>query len=250
MMKTDLIALEKLPLDGEAPDYAVVMLHGYGSNAEDLFSLSPLLQSFQPRLAIISVQAPEVLSWGSYSWFDLTEWHGAGSDVSLFGPRIALTADCCAPWILARLQSMGVALERSFLLGFSQGAMVSAELALEHWPTIGGVFAFSGCLVRCPPRVDRLLADRVEIDWIHGESDEVVPFGMMEHSLKPLRDRGWHPRVHRFPGMGHSIDRNALAVAGRVLAGLPLVSRETGGVSGLDPARFGDWQHKGRVSDF
>ena len=30
----------------------------------------------------------------------------------------------------------------------------------------------------------------------------------------------------------------------------PMLPKEIGGVDGLEPTRYGDWQHKGRCTDF
>ena len=53
-------------LNENAP--AIFFLHGYGSNMEDLFSLS---QFFSDEWAIISFQASESIGFGGYAWAEL-----------------------------------------------------------------------------------------------------------------------------------------------------------------------------------
>ena len=47
----------------------LVLLHGYGSNKEDLYGLKPYL----PELNIVCFQAPISLGMGGYAWYPI-EW--------------------------------------------------------------------------------------------------------------------------------------------------------------------------------
>ena len=46
----------------------LIMLHGYGSNEEDLFSFA---QELPDELLIISARAPLSLGFGSYAWYTI-----------------------------------------------------------------------------------------------------------------------------------------------------------------------------------
>ena len=46
----------------------IILIHGYGSNAEDLFSFKPYLPE---NYNIIAIQAPITLSYNSYAWYPL-----------------------------------------------------------------------------------------------------------------------------------------------------------------------------------
>ena len=57
------------PAEGDVKHKPTLFLiHGYGSNAEDLFSFAPHLPSTH---TIISLQAPLSLGYGSYAWYPL-----------------------------------------------------------------------------------------------------------------------------------------------------------------------------------
>ena len=46
----------------------IILIHGYGSNAEDLFSFAPYLPKSH---TIIALQAPLSMGQGSYAWYPL-----------------------------------------------------------------------------------------------------------------------------------------------------------------------------------
>src|SRR5262245_24616894 len=56
----------KSVIDGKPP--LLLLLHGYGANEDDLFSLAPYLDE---RFMIVSPRAPVVLQPMSYAWFNL-----------------------------------------------------------------------------------------------------------------------------------------------------------------------------------
>jgi phospholipase/carboxylesterase len=48
------------------PAPALLLLHGVGSNEQDLMGLAPMLD---PRFLIVSARAPITLQYGSYGWY-------------------------------------------------------------------------------------------------------------------------------------------------------------------------------------
>ena len=51
---------------GQAPPPLLLLLHGVGSNEEDLFALAPYLDA---RFLVVSARAPVALDYGGYGWF-------------------------------------------------------------------------------------------------------------------------------------------------------------------------------------
>ena len=60
--------LIKKPTDNSAKPPLVIMLHGYGSNEQDLFSFAHELPS---EMLIVSARAPLSLGFGSYAWYSI-----------------------------------------------------------------------------------------------------------------------------------------------------------------------------------
>ena len=116
-----------------------VLLHGYGSNEDDLFSFE---RFFPAQSAVFSMRAPLALAQGGRAWFSIdfekprSEWsnheEAEQSIDQLLGALEALPA------------AAGCALLPPVLVGFSQGAILSLATVLQAPTKIRGVAAFSG----------------------------------------------------------------------------------------------------------
>jgi phospholipase/carboxylesterase len=121
--------------------------------------------------------------------------------------------------LLDRVQAKyQVAGSRIVLGGFSQGAMVSLDLALSSDRPLAGIILFSGTIMCLDQWQKRLpLRKQVPILQSHGMVDPVLPF-MFAEELKDLLagagfDHTWKP----FMG-GHEIPPSVMAAAGEFLA--------------------------------
>ena len=65
MEKTSLYYIAQEPKIKTKNTSLLILLHGYGSNEEDLFSFASELSD---ELLIISARAPQVLGFESYAW--------------------------------------------------------------------------------------------------------------------------------------------------------------------------------------
>jgi len=60
----------------EAPaSPTIVLLHGYGSNKEDLFGLQPYFKGYN----LVCFQAPDAIGMGGYAWYPIDWNNGAKS---------------------------------------------------------------------------------------------------------------------------------------------------------------------------
>jgi phospholipase/carboxylesterase len=94
----------------------LILLHGYGSNEEDLFSFASELPE---DLIIVSARAPQTLGYGSYSWYTIhfNSPQGKFSDM----PEAIKSRETIAVFIDEVQQKYGISPKKTFLLGFSQG---------------------------------------------------------------------------------------------------------------------------------
>ena len=124
------------PPTGRPP--LVVMLHGIGADEHDLFGLAPALD---PRVMVVSLRAPRPYHTG-YSWFDIDFRPGGQIVPNLEQARAALR-DLIA-WLQEAPARHGTDPQRTFLLGFSQGAMMSLGVLHTKPALLAGVLALSG----------------------------------------------------------------------------------------------------------
>jgi phospholipase/carboxylesterase len=164
------VAPPRRKTDG-APAPLVVLLHGIGADENDLFSLAGHLD---PRFMVVSVRAPRSYQTG-YAWFDIA-WRANGSVV----PNVAQARETLADfvrWIEAAPARLGADPRRLYLLGFSQGAMMSLGVLRTAPDRLAGVVALSGrfsdALFETPPPSGTIAS--VPLFVGHGTQDDVLP---------------------------------------------------------------------------
>ena len=133
LVRAPKIILDKNPL--------LLLLHGYGSNEEDLFSFASELPE---EYYVISARAPYDMGFGSYAWyainFDANE--NKFSDI----PQAQQSRDIIANFIDELIANYPIDSTNVSLIGFSQGTILSYAVALSYPEKIQRVVAMSGYL--------------------------------------------------------------------------------------------------------
>ena len=157
--------------EGQAPPPLLLLLHGVGSNEEDLFALSPYLDR---RFLVVSARAPVALDYGGYGWFriDFTP-RGMEADVG----QAKRSLELLPGFIDGLVETYGADARRVYLAGFSQGAMMSLALLLTRPEKLAGVVAMSGRLPRqvLEREPDREAVRGKPVIITHGLYDPVLP---------------------------------------------------------------------------
>ena len=183
----------------------LLLLHGVGSNERDLFSLVPLLDK---RFLIISVRAPNTLEADSYAWFEVsfTPQGPVINPAQAEASRKALIA-----LINEAVTAYGADPKRVYLMGFSQGAIMSASVALTRPDLVAGVVMMSG---RILPEVQPLMAAPEKLAGlpllvVHGVADQVLPIRHGRESRQLLESLPLKLTYKEY-AMGHEVDRESL----------------------------------------
>jgi phospholipase/carboxylesterase len=196
------------------PKYLVIFLHGYGANGENLLDLSHEFRRVLPEAHFISPNAIEPWEGGfpdSYQWFSLNGGLGK-SELGQMANSIKNANKILANFIDAQLERFGLLAENLFIVGFSQGAMMSLYQGLSKNKKPAGVIAFSGKLI-LPEMVAEKTLSKPEICLIHGEADSVVPFANFLEAKKILEQQNFSFESHSFPHLDHTIDINGIRAA-------------------------------------
>lgn len=178
----------------------VIFLHGSGSNEQDLFELKGEL----PRdYNYLSVRAPKSMEQDRYQWFAKKGdgvYDGDTSDLKASGQMLLDFID------KARAKYSTDA-SKVYLVGFSQGAMMSYEVGLRPPVVVGGFAALSGRLL--PVLKAELKPGQAPLPLSifigHGTADDPVPYRHGTEANALLHKLDYQPEFHAYPGVGHSI---------------------------------------------
>lgn len=195
------------------PASAIILLHGLGSNAEDLIALAPLLAPVLPRTLFISPNAPWPcdMAPSGYQWFSLQE---PGADSRWAGVQQA--APYLAQFVREVAAASALPLGRIVLMGFSQGCMMALHVALRLEEPVAGVVGLSGALIG-PEHLEREIRSRPPILLAHGQMDPVVPYGAMAVAETVLQRNNVPVETVTSPQMQHNIDDIVLTATAQFL---------------------------------
>jgi phospholipase/carboxylesterase len=180
----------------------IILLHGYGSDEKDLFELR---KSFPARYLVISVRAPYSAGPQGYQWFEPGKSDGSS-------PEVEKSRKLIMKFIGEVIRKYNADKKQVYLIGFSQGAMMSYEAGLTSPETIKGISVLSGRLF--PTLRDKLKLTpelkQMKIFISHGTTDNRIPFTEGKSSADSLIKLGLKPEFHEYTGMGHSINEQVM----------------------------------------
>ncbi len=201
------------PSSGKSPKSLVILLHGYGSNGEDLISLAPYWDRDVPDAVFVSPDAPFGCEIGfGFQWFSLQSW----APLAMLAAA-ERTADILNKFIDEQMAEYNIPASKVALVGFSQGTMMSLFVAPRRKEPIAGVLGFSGALLGGEGLIGQPNVSRTNIHLVHGEMDPVVPVGAWLHATETLRQAGFEVSGHTTPGLAHSIDEKGIHEGGEFL---------------------------------
>lgn len=119
----------------------LLLLHGTGSNEQDLFSFADQLPG---KFLVVSVRAPYTIERGSYTWYELRFENGKPISNTIQAEQSRKT-------LLAFIEQLkgkhDFDASQVYLCGFSQGGIMSYSVALTAPEKIKGIAVMSGRLL-------------------------------------------------------------------------------------------------------
>jgi phospholipase/carboxylesterase len=201
------IVTSGVPLDDATA--AMVLVHGRGATARSILELG---QEFRHEgIAFLAPQAAGN-TWYPQSFLaplDANQPHLA-SALSLLGT------------LVSDLEAAGVPPERTFLLGFSQGACLMTEFVARNAREYGGVAAFSGGLIgpEGTPREYEGSLDGTSVYLGCGDNDPHIPVERVHETEEVLTGLDGSVTERIFEGMGHGVVQEEIAHVERMVAQL------------------------------
>ena len=179
----------------------LLLLHGYGSNEEDLFSFANELPD---EYYVISVRAPYNLMYGSYAWYAIN----FDADENKFSDleQARSSRDIVANFIDELIANYAIDAQKVSLIGFSQGSILSYAVALSYPQKVHRVAAISGYLNTEMAVLNYARNDfkNLRIFASHGTADQVIPVDWARKAKPVLASLGIETTYKEYP-IGHGI---------------------------------------------
>jgi len=194
------------PHSGGPVKQIILLLHGYGSNGDDLISFADVWRDVFPDALFLSPNAPEPVpfSYGGYQWFAIDEL-----TAEAMAAGVARAAPVINRFIDRQLERHGLTERDMALVGFSQGTMMSLYVGPRRERQLAGILGYSGLLTD-PAALAREVRTRPPVMLIHGAADPMVPVASMHAAESALTGLGFEVSSHISPGLGHGVDQVGL----------------------------------------
>jgi phospholipase/carboxylesterase len=194
---------------GEDPSRCVVLLHGFGADASDLLPLADFLDP-EGEWDFVFPEAPLEVPIGPMmsgrGWFPLSvrELQGDFDFTALRPPHIDASADLVFD-MMFHLNA-----KTCILGGFSQGAMIATEVALNNPEDVAGLILLSGTLLDESGWTKKAgVLQGKPVLQSHGMQDPVLPFAFAQRLMNLLKTAGADLTFVPFTG-GHEIPMSVL----------------------------------------
>jgi len=179
----------------------LLLLHGYGSNEEDLFSFASELPD---DYYVVSARAPYDLGYMSYAWYAIN----FDADENKFSDldQARQSRDLIAGFIDELIAKYPIDVANVTLIGFSQGSILSYAIALSYPEKIRRVVAMSGYLNTEMAKDGYVKNDfsNLRIFASHGTVDQVIPVDWAR-KIKPILDDLGIENLYKEYPVGHGV---------------------------------------------
>lgn len=188
------IAIDKAPL--------LIMLHGYGSNEEDLFSFA---EDLPAELFIISVRAPYPMPPYGHAWYEI---HFQGSVDGKFSDdnQAVISREKIVQFLEEVEEHYPVDPNNVTLVGFSQGCILSFAVALSYPEKIRNVIGLSGYINKniLKEGYEKKDFSKLSVYSSHGTADQVIPVAWARMTKPFLDSLKIDNQFSEFP-VGHGV---------------------------------------------
>ncbi len=181
---------------------AAIMMHGRGRTTDDILELADRIGN-----SAFTYLAPTARdnTWYPYSFMEATEKN----------EPFLTSALAIYDTLIAQLLEKGFSKEHIVLLGFSQGACLTAEYAVRHADRLGGIVLFTGGLIGPPGTSWNYPGSFQGTPIFLGASDVdgFVPLERVRESTVVFEQMGAQVIERVYPNMDHIINDDEIAIA-------------------------------------
>ncbi|UAY57050.1 alpha/beta hydrolase [Arachidicoccus terrestris] len=190
----------------EKAEKALIMLHGRGGSADDILSLAPHLNVRD--YALIAPQAT------GNTWYPLSFMAPAAHNEPWLSSAIEMVRQT-----VEKITQAGISPENIYFFGFSQGACLTLEFLARYAMRYGGAVAVIGGLIGEQINSVNYKGDFKQTPVFIGTSnpDFHVPIARVYATENILQDMNADVHLKEYPGFGHSINRDEIDQANKIV---------------------------------
>lgn len=177
---------------------AVILIHGRGAPPEDILGLADYFDD--DKTYFVAPQAD------NFTWYPN----------SFLVPRAQNQ-----PWLDSALDNLEHLItileqklppEKIFVMGFSQGACLAAEITCRNARKYGGIAVFTGGLIGQSVERNRYKGDfkSTKIYISNGDNDPHIPMERTEETATIMKELGAQVEKEIFPGRPHTINMSEI----------------------------------------
>jgi phospholipase/carboxylesterase len=200
-MNLSLNYLVKEPKIKKDKNPLLLLLHGYGSNEEDLFSFASELPE---DYYVISAQAPYTLQPYGYAWYAIN----FDADMNKFSDekQAVESRELIVKFIDELVKTYPIDVDNVTLVGFSQGSILSYAVALSYPEKVKRVVALSGYLNAdiLAEGFEKNDFSKLQFFVSHGTVDQVIPVEWARKTPEFLNHLGVKNVYFEYP-VGHGV---------------------------------------------
>ena len=188
---------------------AVILLHGYGGDGNDISMLSLNWKRHLPNTIFICPNGHETceINPSGYQWFDLTK-----DDPNYILKETKKAEEILKKFINEVKEEYNLINNNICLSGFSQGCMMSLNVGLTSEDKFSSIVGFSGKIINQNDLKQRI-KNLTDVFLIHGELDDIVsPTFLLEAKDFLIREK-INVESHMVKNCGHHIPIEASSLA-------------------------------------
>ena len=188
---------------------AIILLHGYGGDGNDISMLSLNWKRHLPNTIFICPNGHETceINPSGYQWFDLTK-----DDPNYILKETKKAEEILKKFINEIKEEYNLTNSNICLSGFSQGCMMSLNVGLTSEDKFSSIVGFSGKIID-QNDLKKRVKNLTDVFLIHGELDDIVsPTFLLEAKDFLIREK-INVESHMVKNCGHHIPIEASSLA-------------------------------------
>lgn len=213
------------------PSQLIIFLHGYNDCPQNYKTYLEYLMQKSPNSYIVAPKSNEICDKNPHK----NQWFGmllndpenkrvlpdtSVSQIFSIYQRVEKNIDDCAlkinSFINALQKKYGIDNNQTYLIGFSQGAMLALYTALSRTDTLAGVFSLSG-LIAGKDLLAKKISSTPKTYLFHGKKDNIVQYKTLPSTIKWLKKHGITPQVFTYDELSHRLSENEINTISNIL---------------------------------